>query len=128
MTPSTRPLSPHLQVYRLPLTGIVSITHRITGMFLSLGLVLFVWILVSMSAGNANYLAIQKLLPQWPAQLILWCFLYSLFFHLCHGVRHLIWDAGSGFDRDAMNRNIFIELALSILLTLAALFFYLTGA
>lgn len=128
MTPSTRPLSPHLQVYRLPLTGIVSITHRITGMFLSLGLVLFVWILVSMSAGNANYLAIQKLLQQWPAQLILWCFLYSLFFHLCHGVRHLIWDAGSGFDRDAMNRNIFIELALSILLTLAALFFYLTGA
>jgi len=47
-----------------------------------------------------------------------WLFVYALFFHLCHGIRHLIWDVGKSFDRDDMDRNAMIELAVSLVLTL----------
>jgi succinate dehydrogenase / fumarate reductase cytochrome b subunit len=47
-----------------------------------------------------------------------WAFIYALFFHLCHGIRHLIWDAGNSFERDTLDRYALIELAASLLLTL----------
>jgi len=110
-------LSPHLQVYRLPLTGIISITHRMTGVFLSLGIVMMVGIFVTLSQGEQAYNDLQLVLNQFWLQLILWGFIYALFFHLCHGVRHLIWDAGAGFERDDMNRYAVIELIVSVVLT-----------
>ncbi len=118
MNEDKRPLSPHLQVYRLPLTGIISITHRMTGVFLSLGVMLTVFMLVSVSQGSPAYAELQTLLNNRWIQMVLWGFIYALFFHLCHGVRHLIWDAGSGFDRDTMDRYAVIELLASVLLTL----------
>jgi len=51
ITQDNRPMSPHVQIYRLPLTAIVSITHRATGVALSFGALLMVWILASVSAG-----------------------------------------------------------------------------
>jgi succinate dehydrogenase / fumarate reductase cytochrome b subunit len=56
-------------------------------------------------------------------QLSLWAFIYALFFHLCHGVRHLIWDGGFSFDKAQMNKNAAIELVASVTLTLCAFFF-----
>jgi succinate dehydrogenase / fumarate reductase cytochrome b subunit len=53
--------------------------------------------------------------------LIYWGFIYALFFHLCHGVRHLIWDAGQSFDRNTLNRYALIELGSSFVLTLITL-------
>ena len=117
MTNTNRPLSPHLQVYKLPLTGLISITHRMTGVILSLGLIFFVYIVSAISAGIDSYDAMQAVSSGWPAKLIYWGFLYALFFHLCHGVRHLIWDAGKTFDKDALTRYAFYELAASVLLT-----------
>ncbi len=112
-----RPLSPHLQVYRLPLTGIISITHRMTGVFLSLGIILIVSIFVILSQGEQAYSSLQISLNLFWVQIFLWGFIYALFFHLCHGVRHLIWDAGMGFERDDMNRYAVIELIASVILT-----------
>ena len=112
-----RPLSPHLQVYRLPLTGIISITHRMTGVFLSLGIILIVSIFVILSQGEQAYSSLQISLNLFWVQILLWGFIYALFFHLCHGVRHLIWDAGMGFERDDMNRYAVIELIASVILT-----------
>lgn len=117
MNEDKRPLSPHLQVYRLPLTGIISITHRLTGVFLSLGVGLTVFMLVSVSQGSPAYAELQDLLNRIGGQIVLWGFIYALFFHLCHGVRHLIWDAGFGFDRETMDRYAVIELLASVLLT-----------
>ncbi len=119
MNEEKRPLSPHLQVYRLPLTGIISITHRMTGVFLSLGVMLTVFMLVSISSGSLAYTELQNLLNNFLLQLLLWSFIYALFFHLCHGIRHLIWDAGFGFDKDTMDRYAEIELVASVLLTLS---------
>jgi succinate dehydrogenase cytochrome b subunit len=121
-----RPLSPHLQVYRLPLTGLISITHRMTGVMLSLGLVFVVYLISALAAGEQCFMALQEVMQMLLAQVVLWGFIYALFFHLCHGVRHLIWDAGSSFDKDTMNRYAVIELLVSLVLTVVV-FFLMTG-
>ncbi|MDD1624356.1 MAG: succinate dehydrogenase, cytochrome b556 subunit [Methylococcaceae bacterium] len=120
---NNRPISPHLQVYKQPLTGILSITHRMTGVLLSAGLILFVYIIYSVAGGSNTYAAMQVYMNLWLVKLIYWGFIYALFFHLCHGVRHLIWDAGKGFDRDTLNRYALIELGGSLVLTLITLIF-----
>ncbi len=115
---TNRPTSPHLQVYRLPLTGIISISHRITGVMLSAGLILFVYVISALAGGEDSYKAMQAVMSLWLLKLICWSFIYALFFHLCHGVRHLIWDSGNSFELDTLNRYAIIELAASLILTL----------
>ena len=120
-THSNRPISPHLQAYRLPLTGIISITHRMTGVFLSVGLVAVIYILLEIAGGAADYTSMQQLLNIWLIKLLYWGFIYALFFHLCHGVRHLIWDTGRSFEQETLERYALIELAASVVLTFIAL-------
>lgn len=121
-TNNNRPISPHLQAYKLPLTGIISITHRMTGVLLSVGLVAFVYIVSAVAGGATDYADMQAFMNVWIIKLIYWGFIYALFFHLCHGVRHLIWDAGRSFDRETLNSYALVELAASVILTLATLF------
>jgi succinate dehydrogenase / fumarate reductase, cytochrome b subunit len=118
---NNRPISPHLQAYKLPLTGIISITHRITGVLLSIGLVVIVFMISATADGATSYTAMQEVMSAWLIKLLYWGFIYALFFHLCHGVRHLIWDAGRSFDRKTLNCYALIELIVSATLTLAAL-------
>jgi len=115
---ANRPLSPHLQVYRLPLTGLVSITHRMTGVFLSMGLVLFVYVLFAIAFGEGAYTSMQAFMSFWLFKLVYWGFIYALFFHLVHGIRHLIWDVGKTFDRTTLDKFAVYELAASASLTL----------
>ena len=112
-----RPLSPYLQVYRLPLTAILSIIHRATGVFLVAGVILLVVCLMAVAEGAQQYATVQSFLRSHLGRLFLWSWLYALFFHLCHGVRHLIWDTGHGFCRATLNRYAFLELAASVVLT-----------
>lgn len=117
-TPDSRPISPHLQAYKLPLTGIISITHRMTGVILSVGLLLFVYILCAVAGGGDSYLEMQDVMAFWWMKLFVFGFAYALFFHLCHGVRHLFWDAGKFFERDTLTQLALIELVASLMLTL----------
>jgi len=121
---NNRPTSPHLQVYRLPLTGIISISHRLTGVMLSVGLIFFVYIVYALAGGAATYSAMQRVANIGLIKLIYWGFIYALFFHLCHGVRHLCWDIGKSFSRETLNRYALIELSVSLVLTLVTLFIY----
>jgi succinate dehydrogenase / fumarate reductase cytochrome b subunit len=92
-----------------------------TGVMLSAGLIFFVYIVYAVAGGSNTYTAMQALMSLWLVKLIYWGFIYALFFHLCHGVRHLIWDAGKSFDRDTLNRYALIELGCSLVLTLITL-------
>jgi len=102
----------------LPLTGIISITHRMTGVMLSAGLILFVYVISALADGADSYAAMQSIMNLWLFKLVIWGFVYALFFHLCHGIRHLIWDAGSSFEAETLNRYAMIELGASVVLTL----------
>lgn len=111
-----RPLSPHLQVYRLPLTAWVSITHRATGVFLSLGMIVLVVFLLAVAQGPESYALVHSFLQSLVGRFFLWAWIYSLLFHLCHGFRHLIWDTGHGFERETLNRFAAYEIAASLVL------------
>lgn len=118
MREGTPPLSPHLQVYRFPLTVILSITHRITGALLGLGVLLLLYVLIAAAAGEQSYHGAHALVSSWLGQLLLFLWTFALFFHFCNGIRHLIWDVGYGLDRELVDKTAYVVLIVSIVLTL----------
>ncbi len=118
-----RPTSPHLQIYRLPLTAVISITHRITGVLLSAGLLLLLGLLYLLTSGVSGYEVMQHWADFWLGKLVYWGFVFALFFHLCHGVRHLVWDLGESFSPEKLNIYAVIELIAALALTLGTLLF-----
>lgn len=116
----SRPLSPYLQVYRLPLTAWLSISHRISGVILSFGLLAVVGVLFAAAQSPPCYEAIQGFLAGWAGRALLLVWLLALFIHFCHGIRHLIWDLGFGLQRQALTRHSLWELGAAVALTLLA--------
>jgi succinate dehydrogenase / fumarate reductase cytochrome b subunit len=98
MISDSRPLSPHLQVYRPQLTSVLSIFHRFTGIALSVGTILLVWWLVAAAAGPGPFSGAQHFIGSWFGLLLLFGWSVALFYHLCNGLRHLWWDTGNGLD------------------------------
>jgi succinate dehydrogenase / fumarate reductase cytochrome b subunit len=92
-----RPLSPHLQVYRLTITMVMSILHRITGAGLYFGMMLFVWWLFA-ATNPRDFDQFNGLLGSWLGRLILFGFSWALLHHMLGGVRHLIWDTTRGLE------------------------------
>jgi len=113
-----RPLSPHLQVYRLPLTAITSILHRITGAALSVGTILLVWMLMAAATGPREWNAFQDVAGSGFGKLLLFGWSVALFYHLCNGIRHLFWDMGYFFKREQSYRAGYVVLAATALLTI----------
>ena len=118
MQPTNRPLSPHLQIYKPQLTSVLSITHRATGVFLTLGSFLLIYWLVSLSMGPASYAQAQACFASWPGKLLLIGVTFSVFYHLCNGIRHLFWDAGLGFEIETVYRSGWAVVIVSCLATL----------
>jgi succinate dehydrogenase / fumarate reductase cytochrome b subunit len=116
--PHNRPISPHLQIYKLPLTAIISISHRLTGVFLSAGLIGLVFIIGQITLGEENFNYMQTALHTIPCRILIIGFVYALMFHLCHGLRHLLWDAGQTFSREKLTYYALIELVISASVTL----------
>lgn len=116
-----RPLSPHLQIYRLPLTAQLSILHRITGMGMIPGAVLVVWWFVAGVYSPAYFAVADGLLTSWFGVLVMTGSLWALAYHFCNGIRHLFWDAGRNFDLASAQRSNFMVIGGSIVLTLLVL-------
>jgi succinate dehydrogenase / fumarate reductase cytochrome b subunit len=115
-----RPLSPHLQVYRPQLTSVLSITHRATGVALTVGTLLLVWWLVAAASGPEPFATAQAVIGSWIGRLLLLGWTFALFFHLANGIRHLFWDAGLGFELRTTYASGWAVVAASIVLTAAA--------
>ena len=113
-----RPMSPHIQVYKLPITAKLSILHRGTGGALFLGLILMVAILVAAASGADSWATMHTFLSSFIGKLILFGFTFSLYYHLCNGVRHLFWDIGIGLDLHLARQSGLAVLAASVVLTL----------
>ena len=125
MTAENRPLSPHLQVYRLPLVAMLSIFHRITGVALAVGLLLLVWWLVAAAAGGDAFATVQGFIGSWIGQLLLFGWSFALFYHLCNGIRHLFWDVGRGYELpQARGSGIAVIVAAAVLTVIAWIWGY----
>ena len=114
-----RPLSPHLQIYKPQLTSVLSITHRGTGVFLTLGALFLSYWLLAIANGPESYTALQQHISAWYGQIILYAWVFSLYYHLCNGIRHLFWDMGLGLEIKSTYVSGYIVVALSILLTIS---------
>lgn len=116
-----RPLSPHLQIYRLQITSVLSILHRITGCALLLGAVLVVWWFTALAVSEPYFTFVDGLLTSWPGLLVLVGSLWALWFHLLNGVRHLVWDTGNGFDLGTVTMTGWSVVIGSVVLTVLTL-------
>ncbi|MDC1286977.1 succinate dehydrogenase, cytochrome b556 subunit [Gammaproteobacteria bacterium] len=119
MSNNNHPVSPHLQIYRLPLTALLSITHRLTGVFLAVGCVLLVWLLASAAQGAESYAALVMHFQAWYGQIFLFGFLFSLYLHFCNGIRHLFWDVGYGFELETVDLTAKLAIGMALVLTVA---------
>lgn len=98
MSSSRRPLSPHLQIYRWQYTSVLSILHRITGVALAVGTLLLVYWLIAAAAGPDTFATAQGFIGSIFGRVLLFGWTVALFYHLANGIRHLLWDAGRGFE------------------------------
>jgi len=101
----SRPLSPHITVYRWQITMALSSLHRITGGLLSLGaLALAVW-LIALASGSSTYARVRDVYGSALFKVLLVAWAFCFFFHLANGVRHLVWDTGAGFERGSIRAS-----------------------
>jgi len=117
-----RPLSPHLQVYKPQLTSVLSITHRGTGVFLSLGALVLTYWLVSLAVSEELFNSFHLHTSFWYGKLFLIGFVFSLYYHLANGIRHLFWDIGLGLEISTTYKSGYFTIFISTVLTLATLF------
>ena len=115
----TRPLSPHLSVYRMSrYTLATSIFNRITGAGLSLGLLALVYWLMAVASGAQAQARAQRLLSLPLAKMFLAALIVSFCYHLTAGIRHLVWDTGRGLERAQAQRSAWLVVAVSVVLAL----------
>jgi succinate dehydrogenase / fumarate reductase cytochrome b subunit len=120
MKAKQRPLSPFMigPYYKPQLTSLMSITHRASGVFLSVvGAPLLLWWIVAVSAGPEAYNALLVCLASWAGKLGLLACLLSLSFHLLNGIRHLVWDTGRALDIKSAYTLGWLVLAGTVVLT-----------
>ena len=115
MANDSRPLSPHLQVYRWQVTMLLSILHRVTGFGLAVGALLVTWWLMAAVMGEKNFSDFHAFTHSVVGKLMLFGWLWSFAFHFMNGIRHLIWDTGRGFTiKQAANSAWFVLIASTI--------------
>jgi succinate dehydrogenase / fumarate reductase cytochrome b subunit len=117
---NSRPLSPHIQIYKPIMTMVMSILHRITGAALYFGTILVAWWLVSAAAGPAYFEFVNGIFGSFLGRLVLFGFTWALIHHMLGGLRHFIWDMGYGFGTEAREwlarATIIGSVAVTILL------------
>jgi succinate dehydrogenase / fumarate reductase cytochrome b subunit len=117
---AARPLSPHLSAYRMTLTMLMSIVHRITGGALYVGSLLLAWWLLAAASGPNAYATFQSVASSFIGRIVLLGYTWALVHHMLGGLRHLIWDTGHGFgpaEREWLARaNLAGSIALTIVL------------
>ena len=112
-------MSPHLSVWRWHITMATSIAHRVTGVALYVGALIAAGWAVSLAAGPAAYAAYRGLLASPLGLLVMFGLTVSFFYHLANGVRHLVWDAGHGYDLKSANASAVFVFAFTAVASVA---------
>ena len=126
MAQASRPLSPHLGIYRWYFTMALSIAHRVTGAGLTVGLLLLTWWLLALAGTGEDYTLFTDVVTQWFGKVVLIGLTWAFFQHLLSGIRHLVTDSGAAFELGVNKTSAILTIVASLLLT-AALWVYLLG-
>ena len=114
----TRPLSPHLQIYRPQMTSVMSILHRAAGVVLTTGTLIMAAWLVSLALGEEAYDVVVMVIGHPLGQFVLFGYSVALIYHALNGVRHLGWGLGFGLTIPQVYKNGQIVLFLTVVLTM----------
>lgn len=130
MAQPMRPLSPHLSVYRWQIQMVTSILHRITGVALSVGFLVVAWGLLALASSPAAWHTFTACSSSVIGIILLVGWSWAFFYHLCNGVRHLLQDAGWGYQiryrgKQNVNQATFVRsswasVIVSVVLTVLA--------
>lgn len=112
-----RPLSPHLQVYKLIPNMVMSIVHRITGGALYFGMIIVAWWLIAAATSGDYYNTVNWVLTSWLGRLVLLGYTWALIHHMLGGIRHLVWDTGHLLSKESSTSLAWATLAGSLILT-----------
>ena len=118
MNPNDRPLSPHLSIYRWPITMVSSILHRATGIAMAVGFVLFALWLADAATGPDAYAVFTGIMGSIVGKLMLVGWSWAFFYHLANGIRHLVWDSGRGLEKEQASASAWFVIVVSVVLTL----------
>ena len=107
-----------IRQYRLPLAGVVSILHRVSGalMFL-IGLPFVLYLFQQSITSEISFEAYQALVSHWFAKLVILGVAWAYLHHFCAGIRYLVLDLHVGVDKDAARKSASSVLAVSLVLT-----------
>ncbi|AZL58595.1 succinate dehydrogenase, cytochrome b556 subunit [Tabrizicola piscis] len=99
-TPQTinRPLSPHLQIYRVQMTSVSSILTRITGIGVIVAVMLAVWWLLAAATSDGYFALANGVVTSWFGDLVFTGSLWAIWYHFLAGLRHLYFDSGRGLE------------------------------
>lgn len=96
---------------------VLSILHRITGIALSVGLVVLVSWLFDAASGPEAYSVFMAVMDSVIGKLMLIAWSLAFFYHLSNGVRHLVWDSGRGLEKSRANLSSWLVLVATVALT-----------
>ena len=125
MSLSKVPLSPHLQVYRLPLVALVSISSRVCFVVNALAYTLFIMFLISIASGSGIYNISYIIFTSFFGKILASFWIFSLYLYISNEIRHLFWDFGYGFSGNAPLISSFVVLAATALMTVTTVLLYL---
>ena len=114
---NNRPLSPHISIYHWPITMVLSILHRATGIAMSVGLIVFAAWLLHAAQGPESYQYFRVMMSGIVGQLLLIGWTFAFFLHLGNGVRHLFWDTGRGLEKHQANASAWFVIVFAAILT-----------
>lgn len=114
-----RPLSPHISIYRWPVTMVTSILHRATGIAMAAGFIVLVGWLFDAASGPEVYAKFLGVMNSTLGWILLVGWSYAFFYHLSNGIRHLVWDTGRGLEKEQATASAWFVIAASIVLTAA---------
>lgn len=119
MADTRRPLSPHLQIYKWQVQMVTSIVHRATGIALAVGTLMVLWGLLALAGGESTFNQFKTCTGSPIGLVLLFGWTWALFYHLCNGIRHLIQDAGAGYQITQFVRSSWASIIVSVILTVA---------
>ena len=112
-----RPLSPHLSIYRPPITMTMSILHRITGGALYFGTLLVAWWLTAAAGPQEYFDFVNGIYGSWFGRLVLFGYAWALIHHMLGGIRHLVWDTAAYMEKQTSLKLGWATIAGSVVLT-----------
>jgi len=115
-----RPLSPHMSIYRMTRYSLLtSFANRVTGIVLSVGLLVMIYWLTALARGSRAYARAQELLGSGAAKLLYGAIIAAFAYHLIAGLRHLVWDTGRGLEKAQSQRSAWAVIVAALIVAVA---------